>query len=181
MAAPLAAHLSFAVLPLIAIAIITTVVAALTVGPRVARWLGAADSVGALAVFGFGFVLTWTLLPDADALEGIASDGVCDTSRLGLIPLRQLTALNDASLNVALFIPLGVAVGLLPRTRHAAAIVAAALSLTFVVEGIQLIVTALGRGCQTADLFDNLLGLTIGVVIGLLLRSLWPARRDARV
>lgn len=178
-AMPLAAHLSFAVWPLLAIALSMTVVAALTIGPRLARRLGTVDEVGALLVFGVGFVLTWTVLPDADALDGIPGDGVCDTSRIGLIPLRDLVRLNEYSLNVALFVPLGIAVGLLPARRASLAIAVGAASLTFVVETVQLLVTALGRGCQTADLFDNLLGLAIGIVIGLLLRPLLRRWRPA--
>lgn len=175
---PLATHTAAVVLPFVAMALITTVVAAAALAPRVARRLGSTRAVAALLIFGFGFVLTWTILPDADALEGIATDGgSCDTSRIGLIPWRELTTLNDHSLNVALFVPLGIAVGLLPWSRSAAVVVVAAFSLTFAVESIQLLVPVLGRGCETADLFDNTLGLVVGIGLGLVLRSLpWTAR-----
>lgn len=167
---PLAAHLSISVLPLVAVALIATVVAVIVLGPRLARRLGTAESVARLLVFGFGFALSWTLLPDADGLRGLGSDGTCNTDRVGLIPWRELTTLNEHSLNVALFVPLGIAVGLLPMTRAAMLVAVAAVSLTFVIETVQMLVRALGRGCETADLFDNLLGLAIGVLIGLLLR-----------
>ena len=64
----------------------------------------------------------------------------------------------------------------MPRTRAAAAITLGALSLTFVVEGIQLTATVLGRGCQTADMVDNLLGLLIGIVVGTLARPVLGSR-----
>ena len=112
------------------------------------------------------------LMPTAAALEGRVADGVCDLTRVGLASVQQLTSVNNASLNVLLFIPLGLAVGLLPRNRAAGVATLAAVSLTFVVESIQLLVPVLGRGCQTADMVDNLLGLAIGAVIGTLLRPL---------
>jgi hypothetical protein len=42
----------------------------------------------------------------------------------------------------------------------------AAVASPFVVEATQLLVTVLGRGCQTADIVDNLLGVAIGMAIG---------------
>ena len=178
-ALPLASHLSISVLPLVGVALITTVVAAMALAPRLARRLGTAEWVARLLVFGFGFALSWTLLPDAEGLQGIGSDGGCSTARIGLIPWRELTSLNESSLNVALFVPLGIAVGLLPMTRTAALVALAALSLTFVIETVQLLARALGRGCETADIFDNLLGLAIGILVGLLLRGLLRRPRPA--
>jgi hypothetical protein len=165
-------------LPIYAVVLVITIVAAVILSRRLARWLGCGRGVAALLVFGFGFVLAATLVPDPDALRGIPSDGVCDTSRVGPIPLGQLLRPNEHSLNVALFVPLGVAVGLLPRTRRAAIVVLAAASLTFVVEGIQLVLTDLGRGCETADLFDNLLGLAIGALIGVVVGTLTAQARE---
>jgi hypothetical protein len=178
-ALPLAAHLSITSLPLVIAALITTVVAAIALAPRLARRLGTTEPVARLLVLGFGFVLSWTLLPDADALRGLGSDGVCNTDRVGLIPWHELTSLNEHSLNVALFVPLGLAVGLLPLTRSSMAVVLAAFSLTFVVETVQLLVPALGRGCETADIFDNLLGLAIGIAVGLALRFVLRLPRSA--
>jgi glycopeptide antibiotics resistance protein len=178
-AIPLAAHLSITSLPLVIVALIATVVAAAALGPRLARRLGAAEWVARLLIVGFGFVLSWTLLPSADGLQGLSSDGVCNTDRVGLIPWHELTTLNEHSLNVALFVPLGIAVALLPVTRSTAAVILAAIALTFVVETIQLLVPVLGRGCETADLFDNLLGLVIGIAVGLALRVVWRLPRRA--
>ena len=175
-ALPLASHLSISVLPFVAAALIATVVAAIVLAPRLARRLGTAESVARLLVFGFGFALSWTLLPDAEGLQGMGSDGVCNTDRVGLIPWHELTSLNEHSLNVALFVPLGIAVGLLPLTRAAAFVALAAVSLTFIIEAVQLLVRALGRGCETADIFDNLLGLAIGILIGVLLRGVLGRR-----
>lgn len=163
--------------PLSVVAFAVAVFVSLALSRPVARRLGTRRLVATLLLFGFGVVMAATLVPDAEALNGIASDGVCDVSRIGLAPIRDLTRISNISLNVLLFVPLGVAVGLLPRTRAAAVVTVAAVSLTFVVEGIQLVVTALGRGCQTADMVDNLLGLVIGLVIGILARPVASSLR----
>jgi hypothetical protein len=158
--------------PLSAFALVIAIVVALVLSPAVAGRLRTRRSVAVLLLFGFGLVLAATLVPTAAALEGAVSDGVCDVSRVGLAPLEDLTSVTFTSLNVLLFVPLGLAVGLLPRTPTAAAVTVAAISLTFLVETIQLVVTVLGRGCQTADIVDNLLGLAIGIAIGTLARPL---------
>jgi glycopeptide antibiotics resistance protein len=155
------------VLPLYLLALGLVLLVASVAASRLGRWLGSGPGTAALLIIGFGLVLASTLLPDPDALRGVSSSGVCDTSRVGLIPLAKLDGLNEYSLNVALFVPLGLAVGMLPRGRRAGLVAVAAVSLPFIVEGIQLAATPLGRGCQTADVFDNLLGLGIGAAIGL--------------
>jgi hypothetical protein len=50
-----------------------------------------------------------------------------------------------------------------------AALLAAAISLPFVIEAIQRQALVLNRSCQSADVVDNLAGLAIGLVIGALL------------
>lgn len=155
-----------AAVPLAGVALLVAVFIAVWLSPVVARRLHASRGLAVLLVVGFGLVLAATLTPDADALAGEASDGTCDVSRVWLASVAQLTRVTDISLNVLLFVPLGLAVGLLPRSRAANVITIAAVALPFVVEGTQLLVTALGRGCQTADIVDNLLGLAIGMVLG---------------
>lgn len=157
--------------PLSAVAAVAVIILALALSPSLARRLRTRRPVAALLLFGFGLVMAATLVPTGVALEGAASDGVCDLSRVGLAPIEELTRVSFSSLNVLLFVPLGLAVAWLPRTRAAALITIAAVSLTFVVEAVQLLVPLLGRGCQTADMSDNLLGLAIGIAIGLLARS----------
>lgn len=161
------------------------VVIAIALSSYVARRLQTWRPVAALLMIGFGLVLAATLTPTAEALNGAASDGVCRMWRLGFLPLDALLRVNGASLNVLLFIPLGVAVGLLPRARATVPVVIAAVALPFVVEAIQLVVTPLGRQCQIDDIFNNLLGLAIGGVLGsivrpLLNRCLGPARLSTR-
>ena len=109
-----------------------------------------------------------------------AGVGVCDFSRIGPAPLDALRSINEISLNILLFVPFGVAVGLLPIGRPKAVVVLAAIALPFAIEGIQLVATALHRGCQSADVADNLTGLIAGLIIGEAVR-LVPAARHAGV
>jgi hypothetical protein len=157
-------------LPLLLPGIVISVVAALVFARPVAQVLGSSRNVAGLLIFSLGLIAAATLTPDGAALfDGRVSTGQCDTSRTGLPPLRAFLRPNEASLNVLLFIPLGIAVALLPRTRRSFVVAVSAIALTFVIETLQLVLPALGRGCQTADLVDNLLGLAIGAIVGLVL------------
>jgi hypothetical protein len=160
--------------PLSALALAVSFVVAIVLSRPAASWLHTRPYIAGLLLLGFALVFSATLVPTAAALEGVPSDGVCDTSRIGIAPIEELTSVNTSSLNVLLFMPLGVAVGLLPWSRAAAVAALAAASLTFIVEAIQLLVPVLGRGCQTADLVDNLMGLAIGLAIGLSARLVLP-------
>ncbi len=50
-----------------------------------------------------------------------------------------------------------------------------AIALPVAIETTQLVIPALERGCQSADVFDNLTGLVIGLVLGTLARLLTAA------
>ena len=160
------------VVPLSALALAVSFVVAIVLSGPAASWLHTRRYIAGLVLLGFALVFSATLVPTGAALDGVPSDGVCDTSRIGLAPIHELTSVNTSSLNVLLFMPLGFAVGLLPWSRPTAIVALAAASLTFVVEAIQLLLPLLGRSCQTADMVDNLMGLAIGLVIGLLARPL---------
>jgi glycopeptide antibiotics resistance protein len=92
--------------------------------------------------------------------------GTCDLRRIGLAPLSEYLKITDVSLNVILFVPLGIAIALLPRSARSMAIRLLAVASPFLIESTQLVLTNLGRTCQSADIFDNLLGLTIGAIVG---------------
>jgi hypothetical protein len=42
----------------------------------------------------------------------------------------------------------------------------AAIALPFAIETTQMVVPVIERGCQSADVFDNLTGLAVGLAIG---------------
>jgi glycopeptide antibiotics resistance protein len=141
-------------------------VVGLLAGRPLARALRTSYWVACLLVVGFGMVVAATLTPLRGAFNPDAIGGTCDLSRIGLAPLGDLLRFGDSSLNVALFIPLGVALGLLPGSKGKVMLVVGAIAMPFVIETTQLLVPALERGCQSADVFDNLTGLLVGLLIG---------------
>jgi glycopeptide antibiotics resistance protein len=119
-------------------------------------------------IVSLGIILSATLTPLNGVIDvGGVGAGSCDFSRIGLAPLRELRRLDDTSLNVLLFVPLGISLAFLPRTRRTALLITAAIALPFAIETIQLLLALLDRGCQSADVIDNLTGLAIGFGGGL--------------
>jgi VanZ family protein len=145
-------------------------VIALAVAGRVARRLRTKSWVAFLLVTSAGAVLAATIPPKEGGFSGRPpAAGRCDFGRVGLAPLSEYVHLGDTSLNLILFVPLGLAIGLLGRSPTTARVFAAAVVLSPAIEAIQSLVPMLGRGCQSQDVVDNLLGLGIGVVLGVLI------------
>jgi hypothetical protein len=115
-----------------------------------------------------GIIVSATLTPSREALDygTSAYSMTCDLTRIGPAPPAELLAITDASLNVLLFGPLGIAIGLLPKSRLKVAMICGAIALPFTIESIQLLVPILGRGCQSSDVADNLTGLVLGLAVG---------------
>jgi glycopeptide antibiotics resistance protein len=65
-----------------------------------------------------------------------------------------------------MFVPLGVMISLVPRSRRKAAIVVAAIALPFAIETTQMLLPVLDRACESADVIDNLTGLVLGFAGG---------------
>ena len=153
-------------------------IAALLVGialsDRAARWLGVTRPVAAVLLVTLLVILAATLAPPGrpHAFQVVAP-GTCDFSRFGLPPLGQLLAPSDVTGNVLGFIPLGFAIGLVPRSRRKALVLAGAIALPFLIEALQLMVTPLGRVCQSGDVVDNLTGLAIGLLAAAGYVRLW--------
>jgi len=81
----------------------------------VGKLLGVRPLLAWTILVAFGVIVSATLTPLRGALDFAAiATGTCDLSRVGLAPIAQLIQLGDTSLNVALFIPLGIAIGLVP-------------------------------------------------------------------
>jgi glycopeptide antibiotics resistance protein len=91
---------------------------------------------------------------------------------VGPASIAELLSFGDPTYNVLLFVPLGLAIGLIPPSRRMAALGVAAVILPFAIETTQLLATGLGRACQSSDIADNLTGLVIGLVIGVVARRL---------
>lgn len=141
-----------------------SVLAALLCRHRLGQRLGVVPFTAFLLVLSLGGIVTLTLLPDLEAhyMDNVRyADPVWQTSWHVPRP-AELATLNQQSLNVALFVPLGVAIaGIRPRTR-AVLTAAAAAALPFGVEAIQYAVPWLLRAADAQDIASNLLGLALG-------------------
>jgi VanZ family protein len=159
----LAAYPGF--LPGVAVALAAAVVLSGWAGRR----LGTGRVRAALLLASVGLVLAATLTPGREALDGalVSTGRGCDLSRLGPAPLAVYLVPGEASGNVLLFLPLGLAVGVLPRSSRSGLVWLAAVALPLAIEVAQLVLAPLGRACQVADVFDNLIGFGIGLSIGL--------------
>ena len=153
------------------------VLVSLALGIVFGRWLGRAlrvpRTVATLLILGAGLIASATLTPSREALiQGAVGSGTCEIARIGPASIAELLSFGDPTYNVLLFVPLGLAIGLIPASRRMAALVLAAVILPFAIETIQLLATGLGRACQSSDVVDNLTGLVIGLVIGVVARRL---------
>ena len=93
-------------------------------------------------------ILAATLTPSRSALEpGVSGILTCDLSRVGPASLATYLGFDDPTLNVLLFIPLGVLIGQLDRRQHRGQLVAVAAMLPLGIELIQALVVPLGRAC----------------------------------
>ena len=157
-----------------------SVALAYAVSLRVRRRFGGSRTVAWLFLASAGMILSATLTPLRDVLEsGAVGAGGCDLSRVGLPPGGLLLEVNDVTLNVLLFIPLGIAIGLVPTWRSRVILLGVGVIAPFAIEAVQSFAPILGRGCESADVFDNLSGLAIGVLCGVVARR-WLVRREAR-
>jgi glycopeptide antibiotics resistance protein len=155
------------VLPWLIPGLIISSILGLVVGKRVGQALRASSAVGWGLVLGFGLIVSATLTPLRGGLELDATGlGSCDLSRFGIAPLQLLLRFSDQSLNVLLFIPLGIAIGLVPGSRRKRILAGLAVLLPIAIESAQSLLPILGRGCQSGDVFDNLTGLLLGWLIG---------------
>jgi len=145
----------------------------LVAGPLLGRLLGVGRLHGSATMISLGAILVTTLIPGGDPPLVGSQIGTCDLSRFGPGALADLLTINEVSLNVLLFVPLGVTLGLVPRSPRKILAVAAAVVLPFGIETLQLIAPLLGRYCDSLDIVSNLMGLSIGLVIG---SAIWNRR-----
>ena len=142
------------------------------------RLLGISEPVALMLLISLGAIVAATLTPGHEAFPPMHAGASCDVSRIGPAQLTDYTALGTTGLNVLLFVPLGILLALLPRSRATAFAVLGAALLPFAIESIQLAATPLGRACQGADVIDNMLGLALGLAAGW--TGMWISRRAAK-
>ncbi len=166
------------VLPLLLPGAIGSALVGLAAGGVLGRAFGVRRSVASLMVLSLGLILFGTLTPQWEAIAyGSRSSGTCDFSRLGPPSIADLAKFYDAGVNILVFLPLGATIALVPRSRRRGALVAGAIALPFAIEAIQLLVPALDRACESADVVDNLIGLAGGLAAGTVVGRLVPSLR----
>jgi hypothetical protein len=142
---------------------------------RAARWLGVRRPVAWVLLMSAGVILAGTVTPlVVDHGPDLSIVRSCDLSRIGMAPIEELRWPGDVTGNIVMFIPLGFAVALVPRSRRKTAVLVAAVALPFAIEATQLLVTPLGRACQSADVVDNLTGLLLGLAAGAVVARVAP-------
>lgn len=146
-------------------------------GRQVGRAFSVSPRLGFLLIASFGLVLSATLSPGG---PGSIGSGACDLTRTGLPSWNELVRPGEILLNTLLFVPFGSVVGFLPPRSPRLAAVLAAYGSPVVIEAVQLIAVPLGRQCQSGDVIDNILGLSVGLLVGSAARWL-VIRSDASV
>lgn len=145
--------------------------------PTVTRLLRINRVLGWLLIMSLAGVVLLTLTPSQDA--GGVVRPFCDVRFVGPPSWAEMTSVTQASLNVALFVPLGLVIGLMPRWRLMLSVAAAAIVIPFAVETLQYLAPILGRSCQADDVAANLAGLVMGLTAGVMLSTI--ARSVRRV
>ena len=131
-----------------------------------ARALRAPRAIAFLLVLGLSGIVALTLTPGNEAFSPYVFQE-CFVRFVRPIGFERFANLGERGLNVLLFLPLGLAIGALPRSRVKWALVVAALALPFLIEGIQYLIPVLGRSCSSIDVVDNLTGLVLGLGVGM--------------
>jgi VanZ family protein len=155
--------------------LVVTVLLALILRRRLGEVLEVHPIVAAAIVFASGLVISVTLTPGAEAIDPWrppveATTIGCDVDRVTPLPPAAFATITEASLNVYLLVPLGLVLAIVPRSRWRVGCIAAAFALPPLIETVQLVVPALGRACQSADVVDNWTGLILGVAVATVVR-----------
>ena len=166
----------FSVLPWLVPGVALALVVSIVATGRLARWFSVPRVVAWVLIISTGVILAATMTPlGLEYKPEPQSARSCDFSRIGPADIADLIRPTDALGNILMFIPLGFAIALAARSSRKAAVLAGAFALPFLIEATQLVVTPLGRGCQSADVTDNLTGLVLGLTVGTVVAWLAPA------
>ena len=170
----------FSVLPWLVQGVALALVVSIVATGRLARWFSVPRVVAWVLIMSTGVILAATMTPLGRGLEYKPEPHwarSCDFSRIGPASIADLVGPTDALGNILMFIPLGFAIALAAWSSRKAAVLAGAFALPFLIEATQLVVTPLGRSCQSADVTDNLTGLVLGLTAGTVVA--WLAGRSA--
>jgi glycopeptide antibiotics resistance protein len=159
-------------IPLFWPVLVATVGVATLLSRQVARSFGISRLHAFVLLGSVGGIVALTLTPAGDV-----GGHACRIPSSWPISFDDFVAPTDRGLNVVLFIPLGIALGLMPRSpAKAEAVFLAALS-PLLIELTQSIV-GLGRTCEATDVVDNLTGLAVGFLVGGVVGAVLRRRRQ---
>ncbi len=139
-------------------------IATFAAGP-LGRRLAIGTGLAWLFLMSLGGIASLTLTPGLEAFAEVHRRG-CDLGLSGAPNFGNILTVNETSLNIALFVPLGVSVALMRRSTTKLALAAGALALPLAIEGFQYMVPVFDRQCQAGDIASNLTGLIVGLAIG---------------
>ena len=152
-------------IPLAYPALIAAAIVAVIASSWTAARTGMPRVLAGLLVFSALAIVALTLtpsLPDGPLPVFLTCEGLDPAPSLAsLFALR-----TEHGQNVALFVPLGVLIGIIPIRRARMAVMLGAIVLPFVIEGVQSLLPGWARSCQAWDAVENLIGLAIGLAIG---------------
>lgn len=121
-----------------------------------------------IAFIGF---LAVTLTPSRSSNFSSTAHGYCAFDAKGLLPGRALLSHSGTRmLNVLIAVPMGF-LAVLRRGRSRAYQVAAVVIAPLAVEGAQWILPQLGRSCSSMDAGDNLTGVVVGLLGGVVVAA----------
>ena len=151
-------------LPLLLPVVLVGLFIAVACGRLLARRLRCPWWVAVALVASLTLVIAVTLTPQS------ISEDVIDAGEISWPFTWILALLDERTLNVLLFVPLGFTTALI-GSRVLWFAVVGVLALPWAVEGIQYLVTWLSRDAQWQDVVDNTVGAVIGLGIGLVVRA----------
>ena len=151
-------------LPLLIPVLVAGVVLAVLAYRPLSRWLPSPAWSSALLILSLVLVAAITLTP-----QDLAESGAPRWWPIAWL----LQTLGDRGLNVLLFVPLGIAVMFIGRSRLRLVAIVGAIALPWVVEGTQHLVAPLERDSQWQDVIDNTAGVLIGLAIGWVAQHWW--------
>jgi hypothetical protein len=154
-------------LPGVALAVLGAAAVAIPLSNRLrsGRW------VAFLLAASVGAILAVTMMPVSSAwlFDTATAVPVCNLESFAAPTRAQLSTLNQVSLNVALFVPFGLVVGVLPRWSQVVFTAVLGVMLPPAIEMAQAVLTPLNRVCSGADVADNLTGFLVGLLAALVL------------
>ena len=115
----------------------------------------------------FGVIAAATLTPSIAAFIPLDRPDGCIGGPFRVPEFTLLLYPNETSLNVAMFVPLGLSCALLRRRFGVAVASVVAAGLPFGIELTQHAAPRLGRVCSSADVVANLTGLAVGLMISI--------------